>query len=243
MKTPDTLWARRDEDPAVREDLIRRNLPLARALAARYINPNEPFDDLFQIASLGLVKAVDRFDPSYGRPFGAFATPTILGELRRHFRDSGWSLHVPRGAQELALRVQKAANELTERHGRSPRVNDLAVYLEMSVEEVLDGLDAARAHYAASLDAPVTRQDEPEPDTLLDQMGATDAGYSLVEMSTSLADGIRRLPDSQRDALVMRLDDDLTQSEIADRLGCSQMQVSRLLRRAAGQLREEIGHC
>jgi RNA polymerase sigma-B factor len=240
MNSLQTLWARRDQDPAAREELIRRNLPLARALAARYINPNEPFDDLVQIASLGLVKAVDRFDTEFGRPFAAFATPTILGELRRHFRDSGWSVHVPRGAQELALRVQRAAAELTDRHGRSPLVNDLAVYLELSIEDVLTGLDAAHAHYATSLDAPVGRHEEPEPETLLDHTGSEDPGYSLVETSAALITGIDRLPSNQRDALVLRLGRDLTQGEIAERLGCSQMQVSRLLRRAARRLREEI---
>jgi RNA polymerase sigma-B factor len=240
MTRQQNLWARRDQDPAAREELIRRNLPLARALAARYLNPNEPFDDLLQVASLGLVKAVDRFDPAFERPFSAFATPTILGELRRHFRDSGWSVHVPRGAQELALRVQRAAGELTDRHGRSPLVHELAVYLELSVEEVLNGLDTAHAHYTQSLDAPAGPTDEPEADTLLDQTGLEDPGYSLVDTSTSLAEGIRRLPDNQRDALVLRLDRDLTQSQIADRMGCSQMQVSRLLGRAARTLKQEF---
>jgi RNA polymerase sigma-B factor len=240
MNSVQTLWSRRDEDPAARDELIRRNLPLARALAARYINPNEPFDDLVQIASLGLVKAVDRFDTAFGRPFAAFATPTILGELRRHFRDSGWSVHVPRGAQELALRVQKAVGELTDRQGRSPLVHELAVYLELSVEEVLNGLDAAHAHYATSLDAPAGRHDEPEPETLLDQTGAVDPGYALVETGSTIVAGIDRLPDEQRDAMVLRLGHDLTQGEIAARMGCSQMQVSRLLRRAAHQLRGEI---
>lgn len=238
----EALWPLRADRPAARDELVRRNLPLARKLASRYANPNEPFDDLFQVASLGLVKAVNRFDPSFERPFAAFATPTILGELRRHFRDTGWSLHVPRGAQELAQRVQKAVGQLTDRHGRSPLVHELAVYLELSAEEVLLGIEAAHGHFAGSLDAPVRGLDsgDSEPATLLSETGTVDTGYSLVETSTVLSDGIRQLPYAEREALVLRLEYDLTQTEIATRLGCSQMQVSRLLRQAANRLRERL---
>jgi RNA polymerase sigma-B factor len=236
------LWELRQSDPAARAELIRRNLPLAASLANRYRNPNEPLQDLVQVASLGLVKAVDRFDPTFGRPFSAYATPTILGELRRHFRDTGWSLHVPRGAQELALRVSKAAAQLTDRSGHSPTIDELAVYLEMSTEDVLLGLDAAEAHFAASLDAPLGSADNGEDDvtTLLDHTPSHDDRYSLVETRTSLDAGIRRLPEAERRALVLRLGEDLSQSEIAARLGCSQMQVSRLLRRAAEMLRVQV---
>jgi RNA polymerase sigma-B factor len=234
----EALWPLRAGRRAARDELVRRNLPLARRLAARYRNPHEPYDDLVQVASLGLLKAVDRFDPEFGRPFSSFATPTILGELRRHFRDTGWSAHVPRGAQELALRVQKVAGELTDRHGRSPTVTEIASELELDLEPVLQALEAGRAHYAASMDAPTGagEPDESEPLTLHDQTGAPDTGYSLVETSTSLAAGIARLPYIEREAITLRLQDDLTQSEIAERLGCSQMQVSRLLRRAAQRL-------
>jgi RNA polymerase sigma-B factor len=234
----EALWPLRAGRRAARDELVRRNLPLARRLAARYRNPHEPYDDLVQVASLGLLKAVDRFDPEFGRPFSSFATPTILGELRRHFRDTGWSAHVPRGAQELALRVQKVAGELTDRHGRSPTVTEIARELEVELEPVLQALEASRAHYATSMDAPTnaSEADDSEPLTLHDQTGVPDTGYSLVETSTSLAAGIARLPFIEREAITLRLQDDLTQSEIAERLGCSQMQVSRLLRRAAHRL-------
>lgn len=234
----EALWPLRASRPAAREELVRRNLPLARRLAARYRNPHEPYDDLVQVASLGLVKAVDRFDPDFGRPFSSFATPTILGELRRHFRDTGWSAHVPRGAQELALRVQRIASEMTDRHGRSPTVTEIARELELDLEPVLQALEAGRAHYAASMDAPTGAgdADDAEPLTLHDQTGEPDTGYSLVETSTSLAAGIAGLPYVEREAITLRLQHDLTQSEIAERLGCSQMQVSRLLRRAAQRL-------
>jgi RNA polymerase sigma-B factor len=226
--------------PAARDELIRRNMPLARSLAARYRSINEPFDDLVQVASLALVKAVDRFDPQFGRPFSAFATPTILGELRRHFRDTGWSVHVPRGAQEMALRVQKAADELTEARGHSPTVQDLAVYLEADTEDVLTALEASHAHFADSLDAPLpdSGPGESESTSLHDQIGGADEGYALVETSATLAAGLARLPYFERKAVLLRLQHDLKQSEIAKRLGCSQMQVSRLLRRAAQRLQE-----
>ncbi len=240
--SPDELWELRSVSPSAREELIRRNLPLARSLAARYRNVNEPLDDLVQIASLGLVKAVDRFDPRLGRPFSSYATPTILGELRRHFRDTGWSAHVPRGAQELALRVQNAVEQLTDLQHRSPTVLELAAYLELDTEAVLQALEAAEAHFAASMDAPLTGPggDDSEPATLHDHTGRTDSGYSLVETSSALADGIARLPYGERQALVLRLQDDLSQAEIAKVLGCSQMRVSRLLRRAAERLRQEL---
>lgn len=239
--TTDALWRLRASRPGARDELVRRNLHLARALAARYRNANEPLDDLIQVASLGLLKAVDRFDPDFGRSFSTYAIPTILGELRRHFRDTGWSVHVPRGTQEMALRVQRAISELTEKRGRSPSVPDVAAYLELEPELVLEALEAGQAHFATSLDAPVAGAgDDSEPTTLLEQTGADDAAFSLIETSSSLVAGIARLPSLERDALVLRLDRGMTQSEIARELGCSQMQISRLLRRAAQRLRDEF---
>lgn len=237
------LWRLRDHLPQAREELIRRHLPLARGLAARYRNPNEPLEDIVQVASIGLVKAVDRFDSDRGTSFSSFAAPTILGEIRRHFRDTAWSVHVPRGAQELAQRIQKAAAEMAERSGRSPRVPELAERLGLSIEDVLEGLEAGQAHFASSLDAPAGSTVptlDPEEPSLLERTGAGDAGYSLVETSISLTEGIKALPDAERTAIVLRLGHDLTQSEIAVRMDCSQMQVSRLLRRAADLLRRQI---
>jgi RNA polymerase sigma-B factor len=239
-RTPaDALWRIRHHHPGARDELVRRHLPLARKLAARYQNPHEPFDDLVQVANLGLLNAVDRYEPDRGVPFGAYATPTILGELKRHFRDTGWAAHVPRAAQELAQRVQRAVSDLTERHGRSPEVAELAEFLELDVEEALEGLESAQAHYSDSLDAPIG-DGAPEATTLGETLGAVDDGYALFETFTSLSGGIRRLPHLERTALTLRIQRDLKQSEIATLMGCSQMQVSRLLRRAADRLREQL---
>src|SRR5204863_10137482 len=141
-------------DRTARDELVTRFLTLARKLARRYAGAREPFEDLLQVASLGLVKAVDRFDAERGTAFASFAVPTILGELKRYFRDLGWSVHVPRGAQEMALKVEEAQHRLSSRSGRSPTVQELAEYLELSIEEVLDALETSRAHHASSLDAP-----------------------------------------------------------------------------------------
>jgi RNA polymerase sigma-B factor len=222
--------------------LVRRHLPLARRLAARYRNRHEPLEDLVQVASLALVKAVERFEPDRGRPFVAFAAPTILGELKRHFRDTSWAAHVNRGALELALQVQSAVEHLSQQSGRSPSVGDLAVHLELDAERVLEGLEAAAARYADSLDVSVPggEDDDPRAATVLDHLGAEEAGYEEVEMRGSLSPALARLPHAERQALALRLEHGLKQSEIAARLGCSQMHVSRLLRRGGERLRAEL---
>jgi RNA polymerase sigma-B factor len=236
----DALWRLRDALPAARDELMRRHLPLARKLAWRYQNPHEPFEDLVQVATIGLLGAIDRYEPEREVPFGAYATPTILGELKRHFRNTGWAAHVPRGAQELAQRVQKAVVELTERHGHGPEVAELAEFLELDVEQVLDGLESAQAHYSDSLDAPIAGS-VPEATTLGETLGVVDDGYALFETAHSLSGGIERLPYLERTALTLRMRGDLKQSEIAEAMGCSQMQVSRLLRRAVGRLQDQLG--
>ncbi len=236
----EVLWRLRGDLPAARDELVRRYLPLARKLAARYHNPHEPFEDLVQVANVGLLGALDRYDPDRGVPFGAYATPTILGELKRHFRNTGWAAHVPRAAQELAQRVQRAVGDLTEAHGRSPEVAELAQFLELDVEQVLEGLESAQAHYSDSLDAPIA-EGVPEPTTLGETLGAVDDGYALFEIASSLSGGIRQLPFLERTALTLRMQGDLKQSEIAKAMGCSQMQVSRLLRRAGDRLHEQLG--
>src|SRR5581483_759844 len=149
-----------DGDQRAREELVNRFLPLARNLARRYAGAREPFDDLLQVASLGLVKAVDRFDVDRGAAFSSFAVPTLLGELKRYCRDLGWSVHVPRGAQEQALKVQEAQERLTTKTGRPPTFQELAEYLELEVEDVLDALETAAAHHSASLDAPREDRDD-----------------------------------------------------------------------------------
>lgn len=224
-------------DQRAREELVERFLPLARKLARRYAGPREPFEDLMQVASLGLVKAVDRFDTGRGTAFSSFAVPTILGELKRYFRDLGWSVHVPRGAQELALKVEEAQQQLTTKTGRPPSVQDLALYLEMSIEDVLEALETASAHHSTSLDAP--RDDgEEESGSLADAFGEEDERYELIDASVTIATAARQLSARERRVLVLRFVEDLTQTQIADQIGVSQMQVSRILRRALSRLRE-----
>jgi RNA polymerase sigma-B factor len=229
-------WQRYGEQRA-REELVQRFLPLARKLARRYNGAHEPLDDLMQVASLGLVKAIDRFDVSRGTAFSSFAVPTILGELKRYFRDLGWSVHVPRGAQELALKVEEARQQLTTRTGRPPSIPDLAQYLELDVETVLEALETASAHHTASLDSP--RDDgEEESGTLADAFGETDERFELVDAKVTIAAAARHLGARERRVLLLRFVEDLTQSQIATLIGVSQMQVSRILRRALEQLRE-----
>jgi RNA polymerase sigma-B factor len=238
--TTDELLRRwhHDADRVARDELVERFMPLARRLANRYRSPHEPADDLVQVAAVGLLGAIDRFDPDREIPFPSFAIPTILGELKRYFRNTGWSVHVPRGPQEMALQVARATEQITSRSGRQPRVEELAEYLEISPEDVVAALDAGNAHYAASLDAPLASADPDDPHALIDTLSQTDGGYGLVEARLSLNASMTRLPHLERRALQMRLEADLRQQDIAAHLGCSQMQVSRLLRRAAAGLRD-----
>jgi RNA polymerase sigma-B factor len=226
----------RQADPVAREALVHRFMPLTRSLARRYDRSSEPFEDLLQVASVGLLKALDRFDPARGHSFPSFAVPTILGEMRRYFRDCGWSIHVPRGDQERALKVRNAQETLTNEHGRAPTVNQLAVYLELDTEQVIDALQATQAYEALSLDAP---RPGAEDDTMTfgDAMGHEDERYELVELDATLVTTLRHIPARERAMLHMRFVEDLTQTEIAARVGISQMQVSRLLRRSLDQLR------
>ncbi len=227
-------------DYSAREALVRRHLSLARKIARRYGHTREPFDDLFQVASLGLLKAIDRFDPDRGLVFSSFAVPTILGEVKRHFRDKGWSIHVPRGLQELALKVQAAEMKLSSTARRSPTVHEIAQYLEIDAEEVLEALEVLATHHAASLDAPVSSAPEEESMTRLDTFGHEDEGYALVDTSMTLESAVGKLPAADRRVLSLRYDDELTQHQIADRIGVSQMQVSRILRRITDQLRDTM---
>jgi RNA polymerase sigma-B factor len=230
----------RDRDPRAREELARRFLPLARKLARRYSGAREPFDDLLQVASLGLVKAIDRYDADRGTAFSSFAVPTILGELKRYFRDLGWAVHVPRGAQELAVKVEEVNHRLTARDGRAPSVQSLAQYMELAVEDVLDALETARAHHAASLDAP---HDDGEGDSgaLVDTFGRPDRLLVGADDRLTVGAAARLLSESEREVLFLRFVEDLTQSEIAARVGVSQMQISRILSRSLARLRELAG--
>lgn len=224
------------EDQEAREELVRQFMPLTRSLARRYGRSSEPFDDLLQVASLGLLKALDRFDPERGHSFQSFAVPTILGEMRRYFRDSGWAVHVPRGAQERALKVRDAQEHLSSEQGRAPTVSQLAQYLELDSEEVIDALQATQAYETLSLDTPRPGAEEGVM-TYGDTMGEEDERYELIELDATLTAALKHVPARERKILHMRFVEDLTQTQIADRIGISQMQVSRLLRRSLQQLR------
>jgi RNA polymerase sigma-B factor len=230
----------RTGDEAAREELIRRFLPLARQLARRYERRDEPLDDLVQVASVGLVKAVQRFDPAREVAFSSFAVPTILGELKRYFRDSGWAVHVPRAMQERALEVNRAVTELSRNLGRSPTPAEVAESTGLTLEEVLEAMEAATAYDTVPLEAP-RLDDEGDGDGVVERLGSEDHGYALAEYSATLAPQLQALPERDRQVLYLRFVEDLTQSEIAERIGVSQMHVSRLIRRALARLRDGLG--
>ena len=224
-------------DLAAREELVKRFLPLARDLARRYTYTDEPFDDLLQVACIGLVKAIDRFDPDRGAKLSSYAAPTMLGELKRHFRDKGWALRLPRDLQERALAVGRETEGLSKRLGRSPKPREVAQELGCSVEQVLDAHEAAASYQATSLDAPAVR-DHDEPASLVDLIGAEDSGYELVEDRYAIASMWKELPEVERKVIELRFMSDLTQREIGERMGYSQMHVSRLVRRALSRLED-----
>jgi RNA polymerase sigma-B factor len=229
-------------DRAAREALVSRFLPLAHSLARRYAQSREPQEDLMQVASLALLKAIDRFDPARGTSFVTFATPTILGELKRYFRDLSWPIHVARDAQERAQAIDRAATSLSNELGRAPTVEEISTHLRLSSEEVLDGLQAMQAYTLLSLDAP--RGSDPDEDndlTIQDVLGAEDDRFELIEEDATVGPALRMLPERERRILHLRFVEDLTQSEIAAQVGVSQMQVSRLLRRSIAQLRAHTG--
>ena len=220
-------------DPHLKEELVRRFLPLARSLALRYRGTPEQLDDLIQVASLGLVKALDGFDPERGDSFNAYAAPTILGELRRHFRDRVWELRLPRRLQERTMDVREATAALSEATGRTPTVPQIAERLELSDEDVLETFQADSARRTLSLDAPRSREDT-ESEPMIETVGGPEAGYDRVE--AQLAAENAQLTAQERTVLRLRFEDDLRQREIGRRLGVSQMQVSRIMRRALRKL-------
>jgi len=227
----------RDGDTAAREALVTRFLPLARQLARRYQRGGEQLDDLVQVASLGLLKAIDRFDPARETAFSSFAVPTILGELKRHFRDKGWSVRVPRDLQELAVKVEKVGEEMGRELGRAPTPTELAERTGTTLEQVLEAREASAAYRAVSLDRPRTDEDE-EGESYADAVGAEDPGYRVAEDAATIERLMRVLSDREREVLRLRFEEDLTQSEIGDRVGVSQMHVSRLIRQSVARLRE-----
>jgi RNA polymerase sigma-B factor len=223
--------------PLMRERVIEAWLPLAQHLTRRYTGRGEPADDLFQVAVVGLIKAVDRYDPSRGVDFAVFAIPTVLGEIKRHFRDRCWSVRVPRRLQELRLAITAANNDLTQALRRAPTVADVATHLNISEDEVLEGLEGGRAYAATSLSTPMSDGSNLE---LADTLGAEDGGFELTENLVSLRPALAKLGERQRAILSLRFSGNMSQSEIGEQLGISQMHVSRLLAQAVAALRSQL---
>ncbi|MER7751231.1 RNA polymerase sigma factor SigF [Kitasatospora sp. NPDC097643] len=221
----------------LRNQLVRMHIPLVEHLARRFRNRGEPLDDLTQVATIGLIKSVDRFDHERGVEFSTYATPTIVGEIKRHFRDKGWAVRVPRRLQELRLSLTTATSELSQRHGRSPTVHELAEHLGISEEDVLEGLESANAYSTLSLDVPDSDDESP---AVADTLGATDEALEGVEYRESLKPLLAQLPPREQKILVLRFFRNMTQSQIAAEVGISQMHVSRLLARTLAQLREKL---
>ncbi|MFF4173399.1 RNA polymerase sigma factor SigF [Streptomyces sp. NPDC001744] len=225
------------EKAELRNRLVRMHLPLVEHLARRFRNRGEPLDDLTQVATIGLIKSVDRFDPERGVEFSTYATPTVVGEIKRHFRDKGWAVRVPRRLQELRLSLTTATAELSQQHGRSPTVHELAERLGISEEEVLEGLESANAYSTLSLDVPDTDDESP---AVADTLGAEDEALEGVEYRESLKPLLEGLPPREKRILLLRFFGNMTQSQIAQEVGISQMHVSRLLARTLAQLRERL---
>jgi RNA polymerase sigma-B factor len=228
------LFERRDAgDPHARDELIERFLPLARSLARRYERSGEPLDDLVQVASLALVKAIDGYARERGVAFSSYAVPTIAGELKRYFRDRTWAVRPPRDLQDLTLRVDRAADVLAAQHGRPPTAAELSAAINATDEDVLEALQARSAHRGLSLYAPVRGSELALHDTL----GVSDDGYARAETRAVLQGLLTELPRRSREVLRLRFEEDLTQAEIGALVGVSQMQISRIIRDAIGQLR------
>ena len=228
-------------DPRLLELLGERFLPLARQIARRHQRPGEPLDDILQVACLALVKCLERFDPDRGVAFSSYAVPSIVGEIKRHYRDRTWAVRVPRDLQELALRVERTADAVTRDLGRAPSVGEIAQRLDTDEEHVLEALQAAGAHRAESLEAPRPGIADGEGGTLGDTVGERDDGYTAAERRADLDRLVAGLSAQERDVLRLRFREDLTQAEIGRRIGVSQMQVSRLQRQALGRLRALAG--
>ncbi len=226
-------------DSAARNALIGRFLPLATKLARRYRHSSEPLEDLEQVAAMGLVKAVDRFDLSRGSAFSSFLVPTVLGELKRHFRDTTWAAHVPRRMQERVMRVTRTIDELSSGGGQSPSVAEIAAQSGQSTEDVLEAMEAAQAYQARPIELPNADGDEDQRD-YLPELGRHDSGYDLAELGAAVSPTVASWPRREREILRLRFLEDLTQSQIADRVGLSQMHVSRLIRAAVDKLHHAV---
>ncbi|MEW6475135.1 MAG: RNA polymerase sigma factor SigF [Actinomycetota bacterium] len=231
----------RSGDKDLRDEIVASQVGLAEYLARRFKNRGEPIEDLIQVALLGLLKAVERFDPGRGLEFSTFATPTIVGELKRHFRDKGWAVRVPRRVQELHLRMGTVVNTLSQELGRSPTIPEIAARAEVSVDEVLEAMEAGRAYRFSSIDAPTGDDEDRVASPAAAQLGEDDTGLEEVEQRMLLSPLIASLPKREQMIIHLRFFRGMTQSEIAARLGISQMHVSRLLARSLAQLRDRAG--
>lgn len=223
---------------ALRDRLVEAHMPLVIYLARRFSGRNEPMNDLVQVGAIGLIKAIDRFDPSRGLEFSTYATPTILGEIKRHFRDKGWAIRVPRRLQELRMSIASVTSELAQTLGRSPTPREVAVHLGVTIEDVLEGLESANAYATLSLDAGDGSEDG--LGSILETMGALDEALDHVELRESVRPLIEQLPAREKQILMLRFFRQMTQSQIAEEVGISQMHVSRLLNRTLAELRESI---
>ena len=222
-------------DESAREELVREHQGLIRYLAKRFAGKGEPIEDLEQVASIGLLKTIDRFDPERGVQFSTYATATIIGELKRHLRDKAWAMRIPRGLKQASLRIGKLEQELSQRLGRSPKVAELAEAADLTEEEVIEAIDAGRTYSLASLDAPIG--DDGDSRARIDDLGSDDDYLGLADRLATVSDAIIALPARQRRILYLRFYEDMTQTEIAEEVGISQMHVSRLLARSFDAIR------
>lgn len=229
-----------ESDEGIQEVLVDQFTPLVETLASKFTKGAEPFEDLVQVGMIGLLAALKRYDPDFGKNFESFAVPTIVGEIKRHIRDKTWSVHVPRRIKELGPRIKKAAEELTIRYQRSPSVDEIAEYLDVTSEEVLETMEMGRSYNAVSVDSPIEANNDGNQVTLLDLVGNQDAGYEQVDQQLLLQKAFQVLTDREQEIIRMTFFDNLSQKQAGDELGISQMHVSRLQRRALRKLREAI---
>lgn len=226
-------------DMDAREKLVMSHLNLVRFIANKFKNRGEPIDDLIQVGYLGLLKAIDRFDPSRGLEFTTFATPTIMGEIKRHFRDKGWSVRVPRRLQELSAKVNQATDTLTSQLQRSPTIAEIADYLDATVDEVLEAMESSSAYSSVSLEAPSGADDDDTP-SVLDRYATEDSDLAFTDDRIIIEEALASFSPRERDVIEMRFLKGMTQIEIAEKLGISQVQVSRLLRRTLKKIQDKI---
>ncbi|OYD06775.1 RNA polymerase sigma factor SigB [Paludifilum halophilum] len=229
-----------EADPQIQARLVDQYTDLVETLASKFSKGTEPFEDLTQVGMIGLLAALRRYDSSYGRSFESFAVPTIVGEIKRYIRDKTWSVHVPRRIKELGPRIKKAVEELTTQLQRSPRVDEIAEYLQVSTEEVLETMEMGRSYNAVSVDSPIEANSDGSHVTLLDLVGNNDNGFNQVDQQMLLQRAFQVLNERERDIIRMTFFENMSQKHAGEQLGISQMHVSRLQRRALRKLREAI---